>query len=267
MNAQFKSRISFVAIFCAALVCTRCASDQAATQQDSDVINGAGGDKNSGDPSLNSADGGKKGGKKAAEGASMNNAVDGGASDNFSGANGGSGSAGAGGNNAALGASLNNVPVENAAIANPAATNLLSNTGTPLNQSAPTDTAAAPLNGVIPQADAKTDLASSQLDKPAAPAAVPAMTKPTDADHAARMAASPFTNPQMNWPGKGKVKYATHQLTRHSSPNGPVVGEFEQGEHPLVYQNGNWAELNDGSFVKGNGLSEKGIGYSKGNAH
>jgi hypothetical protein len=67
----------------------------------------------------------------------------------------------------------------------------------------------------------------------------------------------------MNWPGKGKVKYVNRQLTRHSSPNGPVVGEFEQGEHPLIYQNGNWAELHDGSFVKGNGLSEKGVGYNK----
>jgi hypothetical protein len=55
----------------------------------------------------------------------------------------------------------------------------------------------------------------------------------------------------------------THQITRHATANGPVIGEFVQGEHPLVFQNGNWAELNDGSFVKGNGLSEKGVGYKK----
>jgi hypothetical protein len=270
MKAQFKSGVFIFAILFAALISFRCASDQAASQQDADVINGENGDSGASNASLNGANGAKNGSNSAA-GASMNNAVDGGATNNFSNANSGSENALANGtgNNAGLGASLNNAPVENLTATNTSASNLLANTGTPMNQSVTTNAAAASLNGAIAEADAKTDLASSLLDAnaPAAPVAPPAAPNPSDGDHAKRAAASPFTNQHMNWPGKGKVKYANRQVTRHSSPNGPVVGEFEQGEHPLVYQNGNWAELNDGTFVKGNGLSDKGVGYNKGKAH
>ena len=72
-----------------------------------------------------------------------------------------------------------------------------------------------------------------------------------------------MTNPQMNWPGRGKVKYVTRHATKHSSPNGPVVGEMATGEHPLIYQNGNWVELSNGTFMKGNSLSEKGVSYER----
>ena len=275
MNALVKSSITTVAIFIAALTCLRCASDQAATQQGGDVINEGADDSASSDASLNGTGSQSDAGSKAAEGAAMNNAVEGGSPNNFSSANQGTGNAPANNtalsNNATMGASLNNVPVENTTILDTPTNNLLSQSASPLNQSASTNTNVAPLNGVVPDQGAQSNVASSQADNNLATATgeIPnaAAAQPTDADHAARAAKSPFTNPHMNWPGKGKVKYATRQITRHSSPNGPVVGEFEQGEHPLVYQNGNWAELNDGTFVKGNGLSEKGVGYNKGKAH
>ncbi len=133
-------------------------------------------------------------------------------------------------------------------------------TNVPINNAIPLN-AGLPLTNAPPVNAAPAEAASVPAVDPAAPAdaAIPTAA----VDPSARAAASPFVNPQMNWPGKGKVKYVTRQITRHSSANGPVIGEFAQGEHPLVFQNGNWAELNDGSFVKGNGLSEKGVGYKK----
>jgi hypothetical protein len=199
-------------------------------------------------------------------GESMNNAVEGGSAENF--ANGATNSnpmnvnLGNTGNQTA-GESINNVPLANNLIqnnGNPLATNpntMQSNpitNGAALNPSL-TVSETPPTNGTPTNNAAAT---------PEIPQETVQTTTPSNGDQTARAAASPFANPHMNWPGKGKVKYVTRQLTRHASPNGPVVGEFEQGNHPLIYQNGNWAELHDGTFVRGNGLSEKGIGYGKG---
>ena len=206
-------------------------------------------------------------------GAAMNNAVDDAASgNNFSAESTGNNEFGnnpqnaplnntATNENAALGASLNNVPSEsNGALnANPSAA--LNQTANPLNATA------TPLNnGVNALSGNATETPPTQPTATVPAETTPQTVNPVASSDAAgaRAAASPFSNPQMNWPGKGKVKYVTRPLTRHSAPNGPVLGEFEQGEHPLVFQNGNWVELHDGSFVKGNGLSEKAVGYNKG---
>lgn len=72
-----------------------------------------------------------------------------------------------------------------------------------------------------------------------------------------------YTNPHMNWPGRGRVKYARGKSARHSAPNGPVVGQYEKGDHPLVMKEGEWSELSDGTFMPSSDLSEQGIGRDK----
>ena len=260
------SLLKLLTLFAAVGLLGRCASTQQGGDQASDQLDDGTGDSGAVNASLNGGNGTTPA-NKSALGEQMNNAVEGGATNNFAGTNGGNLTNGSNAENASLGAPLNNVPINNpnALITNAPPMNLpLNNTAAPLNQGATNlaqsglETAEpSPANGVTPSNEA-TAAESAVASTPPAPAATSEVT-----DLNARAAASTFTNPQMNWPGKGKVKYVTRQLTRHSSPNGPVVGEFEQGEHPLVYQNGNWAELNDGSFVKGNGLTEKGVGYKK----
>jgi hypothetical protein len=217
----------------------------------------------------------ENGDETAAQGASMNNAVENSGGGNFgNGGNGGEDIANGGNapinggsdDSEALGASLNNsLPDETMTQTSNTGLkggNASLNGGNP--QAVPLNSTNQALNeGNVPTnqnaalAETPTEGAAAQ---PQATAAQPASGDP-------RAAASPFTNPQMNWPGKGKVKYVTRQVTRHSAPNGPVIGEFEKGEHPLIYQNGNWVELHDGSFVKGNGLSDQAVGYGKGKKH
>ena len=253
-----------VALLVTSILTFRCASDSGGGQQ-AEPVEGAQGQDGQGDKSSNASLNGEGGGNEGAtQGESMNNAVEGGSSENFGAAkNGNSGSnventSG----DAALGESLNNVPLQNP-------TTSATTSNTPLNQTAPL-TETTPLNAETTTVMDTPPSNVAPLDPAIPQTTPPASNQPASAgagDIAARAAASPFQNPHMNWQGKGKVKYVTRQLTRHSAPNGPVVGEFEQGEHPLIYQNGNWAELNDGSYVKGNALSEKAVGYSKGKAN
>lgn len=232
------------------LTCFRCASGQQAPAQ-ADPVQGATAQaaaKQSNTSLENEA--------TPAQGEAVNNAVSG--SSNFG--NNGPAPAKEGDNLGIAPAPSNALATENLTAA---PTNIPLNSAVPLN-SAEALTNAPPLTNTPPvnaaAAVPATDATATAVE-PAGPAAAGIPTGVVDPS--ARAAASPFVNPQMNWPGKGKVKYVTRQLTRHSSANGPVIGEFVQGEHPLVFQNGNWAELNDGSFVKGNGLSEKGVGYKK----
>jgi hypothetical protein len=260
-------------------LCIHCASDQKSGQQGDPIDESA--SQGSAESTALNENGGSKNSEASAQGASMNNAVDGdggGAGEgnsggNFSGGNNSGGNsfgnnsgAGNGGatvtnENAALGASLNNVKADDP----------LAGGNVPLNTTLDgtlNTTATEPVNAPLNQAAASgsntlTPVTANSAPAVDAPQSAPAPSKSTTNANA-RAGASPFNNPHMNWPGKGKVKYVTRQVTRHASPNGPVVGEFEQGEHPLIFQNGNWVELNDGSFVKGNGLSDKGVGYAKG---
>lgn len=264
-------------------LCIHCASDQKSGQQGDpiDEITSQG----SAESTALNENGSSKNSEASAQGASMNNAVEGAeefagegnsggnSGGNFSGGNNSGGNSfgnnsGAGNGdatvtneNAALGASLNNVEADDP----------LAGGNVPLNttlDSTLNTTATEPVNAPLNQAAASgsntlTPVTANSAPAVDAPQSAPAPAQST-ANANARAAASPFNNPHMNWPGKGKVKYVTRQVTRHASPNGPVIGEFEQGEHPLIFQNGNWVELNDGSFVKGNGLSDKGVGYAKG---
>ena len=264
----------YVIPLCALLLLSKCASDQSA--QGEDPVDQGTGEQGVENTSLNGA-----GSQNTADtddignGAAMNNAVDDAASgNNFSAQSGGNNEFGNNSENvpmndtttnenAALGASLNNVvPSEsNGALnANPGA--LLNQAANPINATATqldngVNALGSNNSGSTPLAESTETVPAEMTPQSVAPVA-------TSDAASARAAASPFSNPQMNWPGKGKVKYVTRTLTRHSAPNGPVLGEFEQGEHPLIFQNGNWVELHDGSFVKGNGLSEKAVGYDKG---
>ena len=268
INAMSWYLIPFLALF----LLSKCASEQ--STQGGDPVDQGAGEQGTANTSLNGSEPESTADADAVgNGAAMNNAVDEGASgDNFSAESTGNSEFGnnpqnaplnntATNENAALGASLNNAPSEsNGALnANPSAA---------LNQAAnPLNATATPLNNGVNALTGNTPEAPATEPTETVPAeATPQTVNPVASSDAAgaRAAASPFSNPQMNWPGKGKVKYVTRPLTRHSAPNGPVLGEFEQGEHPLVFQNGNWVELNDGSFVKGNGLSEKAVGYNKG---
>lgn len=256
----------------ALILLSKCSSDKQA--QGEDPVTQGTSQEGGENASLNGAPP-KDSNESAAQGASMNNAVGNTGGGNFS--NGGNGggnfsNGGNGGGNIAnsgaedtadIGASLNNALPEDAITQT--GNQGLNGASTGVNGGNPQ---AVPLNNAT-QTPSQGNLSPAQnaaVTEAPTSGATPqpqATAQPVSTD--ARAAASPFSNPQMNWPGKGKVKYVTRQVTRHSAPNGPVVGEFEKGDHPLIYQNGNWVELHDGSFVKGNGLSDQGVGYGKGN--
>jgi len=259
----------------ALLLLSKCSSDKQA--QGEDPVTQGSSQEGSQNASLNGGPP-EDSNESAAQGASMNNAVGNSGNGNFGNSGNGGGNFGNGGGNianggnelgnsgaddtAALGASLNNsltdesmTPTANAGLNGG---NAGLNGGNP--QAVPLNSTSQAVNEGNPATGQNAELTEAPTE--AVPVQQQTTAQPASGD--ARAAASPFTNPQMNWPGKGKVKYVTRQVTRHSAPNGPVIGEFEQGEHPLIYQNGNWVELHDGSFVKGNGLSDQAVGYGKG---
>lgn len=197
-------------------------------------------------------------GGNAAQGEGLNNAVD-------QGENYGNNS---GGNNAG-GSNLigNNMP-SNPLAGNPSGNPFANPAAVPLNNSVPLN---APLvNAAIPTNSLPTNAAPLNGVPLTDPATMPAVTEPmAPASPTApvvswdKMNASPFANPQMNWPGRGKVKYINRKTTKHASPNGPVVGDLNVGNHPLVYQNGNWVELSNGTFVKGETTTDRPTGYER----
>ncbi len=78
-----------------------------------------------------------------------------------------------------------------------------------------------------------------------------------------QMEGKEYSNPHMNWPGRGKVKYIRGRSARHAAPGGAVVGQYDKGDHPLVMKEGDWAELSDGTYMPSSELSEQGIGRDK----
>lgn len=256
-----KTKSTLFAVAIASIAMMRCSSDGQSGGQGEEPVNAAADGLNgaSNNASLD-GDNQKAKGKKgaAAEGAAMNNALGG---EDFSGANGtapGNAAPANGGANIltnnlsgsmpnAAAVPLNQSAPINTGTANAALTgNAAPPSNTPSNAAVPTNSAAAPASPATPSA-------------PVAPAATVVNWD--------KMNASPFANTQMNWPGKGKVKYITRKATKHASPNGPVVGEFNVGNHPLVYQDGNWVELSNGTFVKGDSTTDKPIGYERSPAH
>ena len=235
------------------LVLAGCSGDGQQGQQ-GDPVNQAA----DGAPVANSSLNG--GGKKVSEGEGMNNATQQGGN-NFSGAN-----AGANGGAAVNNAMLNNPAAGGNPLANPAmaATEVPLNATTPLNNGTMglSNNATPPTNNAAAAAtNGNSNIANAAPTSAAPPAPQAEAAKPPVSWD--RMNASPLTNPQMNWPGRGKVKYVTRRATKHAAPNGPVVGEMETGDHPLIYQNGNWVELQNGTFIKGNSMSDKGVGYER----
>jgi hypothetical protein len=243
----------------ALLVFSKCSSDDQA--QAEDPVTQGSGQQGSQNAALNGAPS-DDAEESAQQGASMNNSVENNSGGNFGDNGNGFSNSGANDDAAALGASLNNSwPDETMTqIANTALNGVNEglNGGNP--QAVPLNNTAQALNES--NSSMAQDTTVTEMSTEGGPAQAEAAPQPTSSD--ARAAASPFANPQMNWPGKGKVKYVTRQVTRHAAPNGPVIGEFEKGDHPLIYQNGNWVELHDGSFVKGNGLTDQAVGYGKG---
>lgn len=250
----------FIALI-AGLVLARCSSEggDEQSQQLQEQVNGANSLNQQENASLN----GNQQQGNAAQGEAMNNAVE----NNFSNAN----------ENY-----LNqNATGENEVVVNNFATNPLLNQSAnaeafPVNQSAPinelpmNNVASMPLNEAPLNAapfNATTmnsaPLEGAPVNSAAMAAPPPEQTAPAPTANWEKMNASPFANPQMNWPGRGKVKYITRKVTRHASPDGPVVGEFNVGNHPLVYQNGNWVELSNGTYVKGNSTSDRPVGYKR----
>jgi hypothetical protein len=112
-----------------------------------------------------------------------------------------------------------------------------------------------PINSVPVNTVPINTAAEPPIDAPASPAAPVVDWE--------KMNNSPFENPQMNWPGRGRVKYITRRETKHATPNGPIVGEYKVGNHPLIYQNGNWIEISNGTYIKGNAASDRPVGYPK----
>lgn len=146
------------------------------------------------------------------------------------------------------------VPMEDPALTNVIPTNSVPTNGTnlaPIN--APVN--GVPVNGAPVNAVPTNTITETPIEAPASPSAPVVDWE--------KMNKSPFENPQMNWPGRGRVKYITRRVTKHATPNGPIVGEYKVGNHPLIYQNGNWIEISNGTYIKGNAASDRPVGYPK----
>lgn len=64
--------------------------------------------------------------------------------------------------------------------------------------------------------------------------------------------------------GNGQVRYVMGSGTKmYESPQGQVVKSLEQGDHPLVSEEGEWARTSDGFYVPSSSLSAKPIGRLK----
>lgn len=245
----FIKRVGLLAV----LLLAGCSSDgQQGAQQGDEPVNGAEKSNNAAmeDPSLN---GGAK--KNTSEGAAMNNATSGKGVNNFSGAN--------GTNGAAMNNALLDNPTGTGGAPNPAS----NPTAIPLNQTTALNTGAGDALGGANTANSPTPNNAGNGNNANAVAEDAAAAPAKPAANFDRMNASPFKNPQMNWPGRGKVKYVTRHATKHATPNGPVVGEVVQGDHPLIYQNGNWVELQNGTFIKGNSMTDSPVGFERKTGH
>jgi hypothetical protein len=72
----------------------------------------------------------------------------------------------------------------------------------------------------------------------------------------AAMPAAPAAAPS----GNGMVKYAPGPVEVFDQPNGKMIGQFQTGDHPLVYEDNGWSRTADGRFVNQNALTNKGVG-------
>ncbi len=73
-------------------------------------------------------------------------------------------------------------------------------------------------------------------------------------------APSPVSNSFLN----GVVKYVMAGGSKlHSKPNGDVVKDLEQGDHPLVNAEGEWSRTSDGYYVPSQTLTTEPIGRQK----
>jgi hypothetical protein len=60
--------------------------------------------------------------------------------------------------------------------------------------------------------------------------------------------------------GNGVVKYVRSPTSIVDQPGGASVGTLEQGDHPLVWDDGQFAKLPNGKMVPSSSLSDQGIG-------
>ncbi len=56
------------------------------------------------------------------------------------------------------------------------------------------------------------------------------------------------------------VKYATQSISVHRSPGGNVVNQLEEGDHPLVVDENDWARTSEGYYIPQSGLSPNPVG-------
>jgi hypothetical protein len=60
--------------------------------------------------------------------------------------------------------------------------------------------------------------------------------------------------------GAGMVKYVRATTTVLDQVGGTAVATFEQGDHPVVWDDGQYAKLSDGKVLPSTSLSDRGIG-------
>lgn len=106
-------------------------------------------------------------------------------------------------------------------------------------------TNAAPMNAAPMNAAAPVNPAAPMADVAAPVDPVTAAASPTD---------------------RGIVKYVRSSgLSIVDQPGSTTVsGTLDQGDHPVVWENGEWARLSNGKYVSSKGLSEKGVGRVRG---
>lgn len=61
----------------------------------------------------------------------------------------------------------------------------------------------------------------------------------------------------------GRVKYVVSRSNLYNQPDGQAVSSLEQGDHPLVFDEGVWNRTSDGYYVPTRDLTERPIGRSK----
>lgn len=109
-----------------------------------------------------------------------------------------------------------------------------------------------------------TGVTNTPVTDPAVNAVVDQSSAPVEAIPANAAPAAPAT-PAMAPAEGGIVKYVRPGGTQmYQDPQGQnVVKQLEQGDHPLVYENGEWARTSDGYYIPSKGLTSSPVGRAK----
>ena len=90
-------------------------------------------------------------------------------------------------------------------------------------------------------------------------AEMPAVDQAVDETSAGAAAGSQQMQEATYTPG-GRVKYVTSSSTVYSDKGSAPSGQLEQGDHPLVFEEGEWSRTADGQYIDAASLTDAPVG-------